>query len=137
MDGHEVNKKIKDLDLPLNSYVVFGSGPLAAISIRKINDIDLFVSSTLFQELEQGGWKRRLGINGKTILFKGIFEASDEWRFGKYNPSLKDLLVTADLIDGVPFVNIYELRKWKKIMNRKKDIRDVDAIDEYIRKISE
>lgn len=136
MDGQEIIKRINELDLPVNSYVVFGSGPLAAASIRKANDIDIFSSSTLFHELEQRGWKKRLGINGKTILFNEFFEVSDEWRFGEYNAKLKDLLVTADYINGVPFVNIYELRKWKKLMNRDKDIRDVAAIDAYIRKIS-
>lgn len=136
MDRNEIINKLKELGLPFGSYVVFGSAPLALLSIRNAKDIDIFVSSAIFQELCESGWEKRTGSNGKTILFKGDFEVSDEWRFREYNANLIDLLLSADIIDGVPLVNIYELRRWKKVMNRSKDKRDVMKIDEYIQKIN-
>lgn len=41
MTGQEIIAKVKKLKLPKNSYVVFGSGPLAAAGIREADDIDM------------------------------------------------------------------------------------------------
>ena len=55
MGREELIEKIREQDFPRNSYVVFGSGPLAAARIRKTQDIDMVVSRKLFDELRDRG----------------------------------------------------------------------------------
>ena len=58
MNKNDVISKMKSLSLPEGSYVVFGSGPMAALGIREVNDIDLYVSTEVLEELKQKGWKQ-------------------------------------------------------------------------------
>lgn len=57
MTVDDVVAKVKSLQFSAGSYVVFGSGPLAALKIREVNDIDLLVSKELHAELRKAGWE--------------------------------------------------------------------------------
>jgi len=39
--------ELKELNLPKESFAVFGSGPMAVRDMREINDLDLIVKSDL------------------------------------------------------------------------------------------
>ena len=41
MNKREIIEKVKSLNLPNNSYVVFGNCPMAVAGIRESNDVDL------------------------------------------------------------------------------------------------
>lgn len=58
MNKNGVVNRMKLLDFPKDSYVVFGSAPFAVLGIREVNDIDLLVSEELYAELEKNGWKK-------------------------------------------------------------------------------
>jgi hypothetical protein len=128
LNKEDIIEKVKSLNLPHNSYVVFGSGPLAAAGIRKTQDIDLFVNPRIFEMLLHRGWE----LNDDETLTRDEFEVGDSWVFGTYRPRLEDLLATADVIKGVPFVNLHEVRKWKQQMSRPKDHHDIEMIDDYL-----
>lgn len=132
MGREDIIAKIKDQNFPNGSYVVFGSGPLAAAGIRTTRDIDLVVSPGLYSVLQQQGWRFKADPSGNPMLTKGVFEVSKCWSFGEYDPSFNDLLNNADFIDGIPFVNLREVRKWKQALARAKDIDDIDDIDRYM-----
>lgn len=132
MNRREVVEKVKALGLPMGSYVVFGSGPLAAAGIRETQDIDLLVNSRLYTHLQERGWQEKIGINGERMLEHGDFEASSSWKFGPYYPHFSDLYTAADIVDGIPFVNMHEVRTWKLNFSRPKDRRDIELIDRYM-----
>ena len=134
MSREDLIAKIKEQDFPHGSYVVFGSGPLAAARIRETNDIDLLVSARLYNFLKEKGWHEKDGANGYGVLTHQEFEVSHIWKFGPYHPRLENLVASADVINGVPFVNLNEVRTWKKVMGRPKDWRDIELIDRYMAK---
>ncbi|MBI3626670.1 hypothetical protein HY224_01340 [Candidatus Uhrbacteria bacterium] len=60
MNKDEIIAKVKALNLPKNSYIVFGSCPLAIAGLREANDIDLLVSEEIFLKLKTVGWRETL-----------------------------------------------------------------------------
>ena len=134
MNREELIAKIKDQDFPHGSYVVYGSGPLAAARIRETDDIDLFVSARLYDFLKEQGWHEKERADGTHSLEHKNFEVFTQWKIGSYNPRLEHLFASADVINGVPFVNLHEVRTWKKVMGRPKDWRDIELIDRYMAK---
>lgn len=131
MTKDEIISKVKSLGLPHGSYVVFGSCPLAAAGIRESQDVDLLVSEELYEILVQRGWQQiEKGPDDKPLTHD-VFEVHMDWNFSSYIPTLKKLLETADMIDGVPFASLEEVRKWKEASGRPKDQKDIALIDAY------
>lgn len=131
MTGQEITTRVKDLNLPKGSYVVFGSCPLTIAGLREAEDIDLYVTEKVLADLRRSGW-RGLRKSSKDIpLTHDVFEAHANWDFSPYNPTLKKLLKTATIKDGVPFASLREVRKWKAASGRPKDKADIRLIDEY------
>lgn len=133
MTKGEIVSKVKSLGWPTGSYVVFGSGPLAAAGIRQAADIDFLVSSDLFEQLKKVGWQELVKDNpADNPLVKDVFEAHANWDFSEYSPTLEHLLATATIIDGVPFASLEEVKKWKTADPRPKDLVDIKLIDQYL-----
>ncbi len=133
MTKKEVISKVKSLNLPKNSYVGFGSGPLAAAGIRDANDIDLLVSKEIYEKFKKSGWKILYKGPKDTPLVFDVFEAHKNWNFSEYKPTLQDLLNNAIEVDGVTFASIADVRKWKVASGRPKHMNDVGLIDSYIK----
>jgi len=132
MKKTEIISKIKALNLPQNSYVVFGSAPLAVAGIREAKDIDLFISKKTLSELERRDWKKLYkGPKDEPLTFD-VFEAHDNWDFSPYSPTLKHLLSTATVVDGIPFASLEEVKKWKAATGTPKHLADIKLIDEYL-----
>ena len=134
MTKDEIVEKVKGLNLPAGGYVVFGSCPLAAAGLREANDIDMLVSDEVLTNLEQAGWQQAdKGKDDKPLTY-GVFEAHNRWNFSSYSPTLEQLLDTANVIEGVPFASLEEVRKWKAASGRPKDLKDIELIDAYLSK---
>lgn len=134
MTKQDIIEKVKELNLPAGGYVVFGSCPLAAAGLREANDIDVLVSNEVLARLKQAGWEQvDKGENDKPLTYD-VFEAHNSWNFSSYSPTLKRLLETADVIDGIPFASLDEVRKWKAASGRPKDLHDIELIDVYFSK---
>jgi hypothetical protein len=136
MTRDEIIAKIKAQDFPLGSYVVFGSGPLAVASIRPTDDIDLVVTPSLYMSLQQRGWRFKADPDGNPMLYQGDFEVSKTWCTGPYRASFDDLYAKAELIDGIPFVNLHEVANWKKLFARPKDLQDLMLIEDHLTNIT-
>ena len=134
MTKEEIISKVKKLNLPKGSYIVFGSCPLAIVGIREANDIDLLVSQKLYEKLRDLGWQQiRKGQNDTPLVYD-VFEAHDNWNFSLYSPTLKDLLANAIEVDEISFASIEDVRKWKVSSGRAKDNIDIKLIDSYFDK---
>lgn len=135
MTKKDIITKVKALKLPKDSYIVFGSCPLAILGIREVNDIDLLVSPGIYKKLKTDGWQKVYKGPNDTPLTSGIFEAHDNWNFSsQYNPTLKNLLSTALVVEDTPFASLDEVRKWKVSSGRPKDLADIKLIDHYLKK---
>ena len=132
MKLQEIIAKVKSLELPKGSYVVFGSCPLAAAGIREASDIDMLVTKELFDYLGQHGWAELIKSENDKPLTKEDFEVHYKWDFSSYQPTLEHLLSTADVVDGIPFASLLEVRKWKASSGRPKDLKDIERIDARI-----
>ena len=132
MTKEEIIAKVKTLNLPKNSYVVFGSCPLAVAGIREANDIDLLVSKDIFEKLRKDGWKERYKNPDDIPIVHDVFEAHKSWGFSSSSPTLKHLLSGATIVNNVPFASLEEVRKWKVESTRPKDLIDIELIDTYL-----
>ena len=134
-------ERVKKLNFPIGKYVVVG-GAMEAHGIRKAVDVDFVVTQDLFDDLQKQGWgikpclpgdigkdgtKRKLRKDGVTII------SEFSW-LDKYFAKTEDLIAGADIIDGIPFVSLDELLKWKKASRREKDLRDTELIETYLKK---
>ena len=127
--------KVKALNLPLDQIIVIGSGILDQLGIRPASDIDLAASPDLMKNLseESGDWIKKFDDNQRFYFVKddGSAEVWDGWDFDGQTVSYDDLLDYAVEYDGVRFVDLEFLRKWKSWRGREKDVRDVELIDEW------
>lgn len=125
-------EELKKLNLPKDKFAVFGSGVLAIHGIRENKDIDLIVKKDLWRDLtkkyplykeEDPGFVPRIRI--------GNIEIFDNWPPFK---ELDTLIDSADIINGIRFVKLEFVLKWKKNFNREKDQNDVKLIEEFLSK---
>lgn len=137
MTKEDIIRKVKELDLPADSYIIFGSCPLAFADIREAGDIDMLVSQDVFDKLQAEGWETKDKGPSDKPLVVGDFEAHSSWSFSHYQPTLQHLLETADYFEGIPVASIEEVKKWKIASGRPKDLRDIQLINDYQKAKSE
>jgi hypothetical protein len=125
-------EEVKKLHLPLGEYVVVGSGPLAVRGIRNFNDIALLVSEQAYSRLSARGWEETIGFGGRMRLKLGLYEAYQDLCYGDYRPDTKILIEQADIVNGIPFLQLEELIRFKKAVGREKDLADIRLIEAYL-----
>ena len=54
--------------------------------------------------------------------------------WSEYSTSSGEAIASAMIIDGIYFMNLKELKKFKKALGREKDFADIKLIDEYLKK---
>jgi hypothetical protein len=129
-------KETKKLEFPLGEYTVIGSGCLSVRGIRESRDIDILASSRLFNELEKSGnWERKILFHGTThrkCLQRDGVEVFSNYHYKDYRPKTEDLIEHSDIIDGVSFLRLKDLRDFKNVLGRDKDKHDVALINNYL-----
>src|SRR5437667_3928970 len=55
MTKKDVVTKVKKLQLPKGSYIVYGASPLAIYGLRDVRDIDMFVSVKVYKKVDDKG----------------------------------------------------------------------------------
>ena len=134
MKKSELLQAINRLQLEPSDYIVIGSGVLGALGIREVDDVDIIVTPAVFAGLEAaGGWQRKPFDDGTYYLLKPPYEAGLDWDSPGAVPNLADLKLDELTIEGVPFVNLSRLRKWKIHKGTPKHLRDISAIDSYLK----
>lgn len=131
--------KVKNLNLPRGQYIVVGGSCLAAHGLRETRDLDIVVTLPLFEALREQGWKldpvyeqkwNRKRLKKEDVEIYPDMLLEKEGRFC----GVIEMIQGAEIIDGVAFLSLHELRKFKCDSNREKDIRDVMLIDEFFEK---
>lgn len=136
-----IAERVKALDFPFGEYVVVG-GAMEAHGIRPAHDLDIVVTPALFESLIQDGWPvctcegcvtdQQNGSTRRMLKKPGVDILSDYSYKNEYRADTEELIRGADIIDGIPFVQLSELLKWKKAAAREKDLKDVVLLEEYI-----
>ena len=127
-------KRVKELGLPLDQIIIIGSGILDQLGIRQSADIDVATGREALEEIARSdGWVEKLDKNQRQYLVKhdGSVEIWDDWEIDGRIVEYDELLGYAVEYDGVKFINLDFLRRWKKWRGREKDIQDVRLIDEW------
>ena len=116
--------ELKALDLPRDRYVVFGSGPMAIRGIRENRDIDLILAEDLWDELEDQYPRNE---NGSLQLAEHV----EAFRYWPYVDDPASIISNAEIIDGVPFARLEDVKAWKGSSDDPEDREDVGLIREY------
>jgi hypothetical protein len=128
----ELFQRVKELNLPIGEYAIFGSGPMGIRNLREMHDIDLIVSDRIFDEYsKKQEWKIK-EIYGYRDWLKNDsleIEMGRDWDEGW---DVEGMIREAEIIDGLPFVKLDYLIKWKKFSGREKDLRDVEIINKFL-----
>lgn len=116
---------------------------MEVLDIRQANDIDIVVTEDLFDDLIRQGWQvcecgkcqdmRKNGYPYRILKSEGVDVFPDYSYRDQYRADTKELINTANVIDGVPYVRLEELLKWKKAAARAKDLKDVELIENFLR----
>jgi len=141
-----ISDRVKEFGLPLGRYVVVG-GAMEAHGIRLANDIDIVAAPDLFKELQLEGWRicncnvcLRKMENGDSDLVLKKADVNDRVfssykSGGVYRADTSEIIRSAIIIDGVPYIQLVELLKWKRASGRINDQVDVALIEGYLRHI--
>ena len=124
-------KKIKELNLPKDQYIVVGSGILDMLGIRKSNDIDIAVTKDLFDKMRKTDEWEEVEKYNKIFLKKEGFDIIPQLDWENYTTTTEEAISSALIIEGIPFMNLNELIKFKTALGREKDFKDIELIKEY------
>lgn len=125
-------EQVKKLNFPSGEYVVVGSGILDALGIRKAGDVDIAVIPGLLSRLRTTGeWEEEMRY-GKLFLKGDNIDIIPELNWSEYPTTTAEAIASAEIIDGVPFMNLNELKKFKTALGRTKDFDDIALIDAYL-----
>ena len=124
----DIFQKVKELNLPKDTYIVVGGGTLVALGLLEWDDdVDICVAPEIFAQLQIEGWSQEEWA-GKPILKHGVYDIGVG--FGEWN--LDELQSDALYINGIPFMDITKLLRWKRQMGRPKDLHHIELIEQYI-----
>lgn len=113
--------------------MVAGSGILSALGIRESKDIDLLVSDEAFEIIIDRGWKAETLEDGTMKLANGVFDCVWDW----YGKSFEEMISRAEYIEGLAYMSLDDVYKWKQALGREKDMIDLRSIERYLIRKSE
>ncbi|MEO7904800.1 MAG: hypothetical protein ABIR91_03345 [Candidatus Saccharimonadales bacterium] len=124
-------ERVKQLRLPLDQLVVIGSGVLDALGLRTADDIDLVLSPSLFDELQQRDDWRREQKHDEPVLYRDDVEAFLSWGSNGV-PNFQALYSDGLDVQGVRFANPTFVIDWKQQRGSDKDLHDIQLLQRYL-----
>lgn len=122
-------QRLKELNLPVAHHAVFGSAPLLVRGIiDHVNDLDVICRGPAWERSLEVGTLTRLEQYGIDVVEvdEGAITMGTSWAYGDFD--LDDLIDTAELIDGIPFVRLEHVVAYKRIAGRPKDLDHLAAM---------
>ncbi len=132
LPDHPIFDKLRALELPSEHYVVFGSGPLLAHGLTSASDLDIVARADAWERATRLAPVRPAasGTGHVVHFYDRQIEVFDRWIPGGWD--VDELIDTAEVIDGVRFVPLPTVMRWKLQMARPKDARHVDALRRHL-----
>lgn len=134
--NHQKFEALKKLKLPLDQYAITGSGPLGIRNLRKISDIDIVVSSELKNAIT-----KKYGVTDDGKVQKVVFPGGSITAFWKGSfytqpqdpqaPTTEEIILRAEIIEGLPFASLEDILYFKRKMKRDKDLNDIALVEKW------
>jgi hypothetical protein len=132
LKAEDVLREVSQLNFPLGKYVIVGGAVLAVHGMKHTSDIDIVASPELLGHLRQNAeWKTANRPSGEPGVCKGCIEVYPDVNCPAYHPEFQDLLEHAELVEGIPFASLDDVKLFKKGYGREKDFRDIQLIENY------
>ncbi|MFA5368526.1 MAG: hypothetical protein WC303_00775 [Candidatus Paceibacterota bacterium] len=127
MNNQKLFQIVKDLNLPLGEYAIFGSGPMGIRGIREMHDVDIIVTHKLWNDfIGKPGWEVRQVDNLQGMKnYKLNVEIWKDWWIGW---DVDQMINESEIFDGLPFVKLEMMIEWKTLIAREKDLKDLELI---------
>jgi hypothetical protein len=121
---------VLSLRLPVGDYAIFGSGPLIVRGIIEANnDLDIICRGEAWERVRQVGEISRFDDENECVnLLEGRITFGVTWKYGEFD--LDELIDTAELIDGLPFVRLEHVIAYKEAADRPKDRHHLRILEE-------
>lgn len=137
---HPLFKKVFELGLPKNSSAVFAGAALVPHGLREqIDDVDMVAIGDAWdiaasivtpKRAYLGGYKIEIAVQDDLGKHVGDIEIFDSWGPGEWD--LNRLIKEAHEFEGLRFVRLEEVLRWKQLTNRDKDLKDIEAIQDFL-----
>lgn len=128
--------ELRKLNFPTEQFIVVGSGIMAAKGIRDAYDLDIIVSQELFDSCKNSGWElkpwTRSGRPGKDWLKGDNVDLMIICQCGEEDLYLEDLKKEGEKVNGVWFLSLKQLIKFKREYGRQKDFDDIALMEKYL-----
>ena len=121
---------LRSLELPAGDYAIFGSGPLIVRGIiEATNDLDVLARGNAWRRAQELGGSILLLDDGAEVVscFDGAITIGVSWRYCDFD--IDELIDTAEIIDGLPFVRIEHVIAYKQAAARPKDLRHLEKLE--------
>lgn len=122
-DVEDLFDYLRALELPLEHYAVFGSGPLIARGwIQGTNDLDVICRAAAWDKACNRGivsYDERYDVSLASHC-NGRVTFGTSWGIGEFD--VDELIDTAEIIDGLPFVLLRHVIEYKRIRSSPKDL---------------
>jgi hypothetical protein len=133
LTNNPIFKNLVDLNMPTNDFALFGSGPMFAHGLKELgHDIDVIARGEAWQEATKFATPQPTKSgNGEVVeLFGGEIEIFSAWGPGEWD--IDELIDMAEIIEGIRFVRLEQVLRWKQQMNRPKDVEHIKLIENYL-----
>lgn len=132
LNDNKLIRELNSLGLSTDDYAVFGSGPMYAHGIKDLgHDLDIIARGSAWRQACSISFPQNAIWGGLVVnLFDGQIEIFDSWAPGDWD--VDDLIDKSDIIDGIRFVTLENVMKWKRLMGRGKDQIHIKMIEDYL-----
>lgn len=120
---------VKSLQLSVGNYAVFGSGPLIIRGIIPLtNDLDIICRGAAWEQAKSIGELSYIEEQDVTVasINDGRISFGTSWGIGDFD--VDQLIDSAEIIDGLPFVRLKHVVAYKSSSGREKDQRHIAAL---------
>ena len=137
--------ELVSLNLPPEDFAVFGSAPIAAhglMDFSLVTDLDLVARKSAWEKAKTLSEVPPKETDLKFGDFLGFFKKGEDFDIQIYtgwpdgNWDVDELIDTADTINGIKFVNLENVLKWKrekvKRTSKQKDLDQIKLLEEHL-----
>ena len=117
----------------MGDYAVFGSGPLIIRGIiEATNDLDVISRGEAWNQACEIGDQVHLADHAVEVMsfFGGAITVGTSWAYGEFD--IDWLIDTAEVIDGLPFVRLKHVVRYKEIAARPKDLNHLRLLEKAL-----
>ena len=124
---------LRSLELPMGDHAIFGSGPLIVRGIIEgTNDLDVISRGRAWERALRAGELLSLPDGARIVsCFDGAVTIGTNWAYGDFD--INELIDTAETIDGLPFVRLEHVVRYKEIAARPKDLTHLELLARHQR----